>query len=789
MLPSNSFLRRSSSNSSTNSTHSLSNNRNYRQWTTLFNTILDLNEKNYTKNSRNVTTKLQNIIQTDVLNESRSSTTAILYILYERSIQELLLKTFPVSASLIENLTSASTEDIFNAVQPVIQEHLQRLQIKLRNTSSINGADVGVACLLINMYRLDKMAGRSSPISKILEQIVNDTSDYIELIPLDKHFANDSFVILLFCLIWYALSLDCKLDVDILKAAIRKGHVKYHRNISVFGRVMALDIIEHMQNFDTNIKLYITKYKKTIRSQSFLLSGIEDYIGGTPYPAEQNHENVDSVNESVTLFHTQTSIEHDEVFSNDPPSQQSKSNTKAPNNRLDPEGSSGSEEDGKECKKKSEFEIKSQILSSKTSSGSSSSSLDDSQTKWERKISQEAKVDNSVHEDDGLVETIRIPERYVGRVIGLEGAIARKIELRSKVSLVIGKKEDPERPDTTCLTAHRLITGALGVRSQMPHEQIQEEKQKLKQAKVKRNTEKQEIVTREVEIRGSNNQIESAKKLINEIINDIVTLSVPLKLNVEDLLQNHGNKIKTIENLLNVYIEIEEQSDLTIILDISGDRKSCSDARKLIFEDLCQFKTESGQMFTLPMEIQSILQTDIDLLLLFGTVKDICGVNINKVITPNGPSIFVSGMFSNVSKAINIFQVATFELTLALAQEGNEVNCEQLCEFIQEKFGRRREIRRSLSKSPTLLKENLKDLITISSDAEDDIERSQQKEKKKRITYNRNHLLDVACSMKVDVFPDLLREFSIKDEDASQVVMQQLNDERLSTIIQQLSIV
>ena len=42
---------------------------------------------------------------------------------------------------------------------------------------------------------------------------------------------------------------------------------------------------------------------------------------------------------------------------------------------------------------------------------------------------------------------------------------------------------EPLRPETTCLTAHRLITGALGMRSQMATEQVGEEKQKLQDAK------------------------------------------------------------------------------------------------------------------------------------------------------------------------------------------------------------------------------------------------------------------------------------------------------------------
>ena len=38
-----------------------------------------------------------------------------------------------------------------------------------------------------------------------------------------------------------------------------------------------------------------------------------------------------------------------------------------------------------------------------------------------------------------------------------------------------------------------------------------------------------------------------AKELIDHIINNIVTVSLPVSLTVENLLNRHGNKIKTIE--------------------------------------------------------------------------------------------------------------------------------------------------------------------------------------------------------------------------------------------------
>ena len=54
-----------------------------------------------------------------------------------------------------------------------------------------------------------------------------------------------------------------------------------------------------------------------------------------------------------------------------------------------------------------------------------------------------------------------------------------------------------------------------------------------------------------------------------------------------------------------------------------------------------------GEMFYIPAEIKRVIKSDMDLLFLFGTVKDICGVRIEKVIAPHGKNLFVS--YSRIS--------------------------------------------------------------------------------------------------------------------------------------------
>ena len=361
------MLRRTSSSN-------LIENRHVRQWNTLFSAIVDIKERTYTKCGKDVIMKLQSLVQNDVVNASKITSTAILYLLYERALQELLFKTFPVSGSLINSLTSSSSEDIFSKIQPIMQEHLQRLQTKLSSTANVNGMDVGVICILLSIYRLEKMAGQESEVISVLENIIKEVSEYLELVSLERNFENDALVILLYALVWFSQSSNStEANMDKIRKFIRRGHIRYHRNMTMFGRTLLLDAVEHMQNFDCNIKLYVTSYKKVMGTQKYLLSGIEDYVCGTPFPSDGSESLDDMMSNSMVALSTQSSVEADDVF------QGTDSPLPSSVPRMEPEGSSGSDEDFKGEKYQAR------------KFSSSSDELNDAQ-KWDRKVSLESKT-------------------------------------------------------------------------------------------------------------------------------------------------------------------------------------------------------------------------------------------------------------------------------------------------------------------------------------------------------------------------------------------------------------
>ena len=239
----------SSSDTSEASDKSISVSNDEENWSILHKNIMYLNEKNYATYSKSIITQLQNIIGGNMSSSSNSSAVMILYILYERSMRELLTKSFPVSANLVDTLTSGCSEEILEIIQPLIQQHLKLLQKKLLNATVLKGVDIGVLCLLLNMYKLEKMASRRpSAIVNIIEQVTKDSLDYLEQSCINKNICTDVLIMLLFCLIRYSLQSGSDTDdFQVIKSFARKNLVRNAGLLTTLGKVMAIDIVEQMK--------------------------------------------------------------------------------------------------------------------------------------------------------------------------------------------------------------------------------------------------------------------------------------------------------------------------------------------------------------------------------------------------------------------------------------------------------------------------------------------------------------------------------------------------------------
>lgn len=693
-----------------------------KKWIALNNELMNLNEKNYAKYSTMFVNRLVNIIQGSLSSSSNSTPAAILYLVYERSIRELLTKSFPVSANIIDTLTSGCSDSIFECVQPLIQEHLKLLQKKLRNVSPLNGTDIGVMCLLINMYKLNKMVARETKsIVSVIEQIIADTGEYIESLANDYGTLNDVFMLLAYGLICYSLHSGHKSEnIILIQKLIRTVLVKGSGSITKFGKVLGLDVLEQICNKGKKVHLYLEIYKKIVRSGTYILDGTEEFLQEVPYPL-----NIDN---PAALDRQLSNSESDECRRSSTPSTDDDSSINMTvDDEKRPLDASGDDVEN------DVFSVEEQGQSAKPS--------------WSRTISETHFV---AEDQEKLIKTIRIPERCVGRVVGYEGAVLRKLEIQTNTTIVMNRMEEPERSDTTCLTAHRLITGALGMKPQLDEEKVLEEKKKISEAKVKRQTEPKQEQMRELSITGCDEDIKKAEQMIDNVITRIVTIKIPLEFTVEEILNRFSNKLKTIEALLNVYMEIVEQDDDKVEITISGDEKSCRDGKKLIFEEVGSFRSQHGHFFYIPTEMMACLDNIQGVRTFVSNAQRISGGRIVIMENDNGLGVFISGFPYQVSKALQIFQKTNIELLWCMSEapdKSEKFSVQELCDYVDKRFTGDK----SWRVSPTLARKEIS-----TADVEDT---------KQRFVYTRDELLALAKCMLANQFPESLKKV-LHDEPA-----------------------
>lgn len=273
------------------------------RWQYLKGRLMLLDKKNYVEHHKEILVQLRDILSGSRVN-NKNNPTAVLAILYEFSVRELVTDSFPVSAKLLDNLTCNSSE--MGIIQPLMREHLERLRTKLQNFTMPSGLDIGVLCLLLSLFKLDKIIGRDSAfITQSIEIIMKETSDYIEMETI-KTLYNDSLIVLVFCLIWYSIqkNLECK-EILIIKKFIRKIIVSAASSLSTLSKVLSLDIIERTNRKMKKMKsieLYQAIYSKLfVVPDSYILKDVKDFLNGTPFPDEIDDEVFDKKIDLVNL--------------------------------------------------------------------------------------------------------------------------------------------------------------------------------------------------------------------------------------------------------------------------------------------------------------------------------------------------------------------------------------------------------------------------------------------------------------------------------------------------------
>ena len=181
--------------------------------------------------------------------------------------------------------------------------------------------------------------------------------------------------------------------------------------------------------------------------------------------------------------------------------------------------------------------------------------------------------------------------------------------------------------------------------------------------------------------------------MINKIVNEVERISVPLReFTMNVILDGYDTKLKTIETLLNVYFEFEEQDDESVVLFISGDLQGCHDAKKLVFEEMGTFRSQHGHMFKVPAEMMAVVQSFDGVRKVVHKVSNITGARLMYMKGPDGIYIFVSGYPNRVMKALEIFRKINIELVCStMAGKKSELvnSVDDLCNLIETLFCKR----------------------------------------------------------------------------------------------------
>ena len=303
------------------------------KWKLLSKSLMELNEKNYAQQSNVIILELQSLLQ--VQSElSEDIAVAILYILYERSLRELVTSSFPVSANIIDALSNCS-DGIYEIVQHLMRVHFQELLKKLGDFSSLSCNDIGVVLLLLSIYRLDKISGRNSPLISVIEMIIKQISNYIQSF---CDFTDiDILMMMLYSLILYSLqNVNEKGETKVLIHFVRKTLIQHGDLISTFTKVLAIDILEQYQNRNSHNQLYVAIYKKTFLSEIFIIPGLNKFIVTVPYP--------DNCTNHAIKIEKDLSTDDETAI----PRCRSTSDTDEPLERKEPDGQSSHSEEEKD---------------------------------------------------------------------------------------------------------------------------------------------------------------------------------------------------------------------------------------------------------------------------------------------------------------------------------------------------------------------------------------------------------------------------------------------------------
>eukprot|EP00794_Sanderia_malayensis_P018621 gene18621-20498_t len=474
--------------------------------------VLSLEKSNYISCGKALATELQLCMQ-----KNRGDIKKVVHIVYQRALKDI--HGYPIAALLFEDMGEEAEgflggQSILDELQKQIQKSLSSLNAKLGRKENIEGSDVGIIFLLFVLYKLEILRqGDGLFFKDLLLKLFEKFHVYM--------FGTGNWpqsdicvtVINAICVLVNIASNDVKTKVKINQTLDLLRKVYIQGCLSEIAKVQILWTTEcfwslqqastNSNNISNNLRdEYRIKYETAYKKENLLDS--------------PEHGKRRSFSNQSLKSSNSRSVEKEIA-----------------GDRIIEQG----------------VEVGPNIVEESTFA---KRNLKESVSSAELRQLIENGVKENQNGKAEMCENVKVPDDCIQRIYGYEGAILRKLEFESgaKIYIDIDKilRCEYERPETTSLTAHRLVAAALGVRTQIDEEKSKVGKEKLARAKELASIYKSTKYQHDVKITGSVEAVSMAKKLINEIINITTFLSIPLPgFTIDEVLEIAGTKLATVE--------------------------------------------------------------------------------------------------------------------------------------------------------------------------------------------------------------------------------------------------
>eukprot|EP00795_Rhopilema_esculentum_P001069 gene1069-15402_t len=664
------------------------------EWRQRRDNIMSLSKTDYATRGKKIIRDLSSTLEKD------ENVTKVMYLLYEKAVKDVF--NFPIAGLLFEDLGLQSNYDgedqclkMFGMLQDALQTGLSELKNKLMLLEKSDGVEVGLVFLLFSLWKLQKLRGSDGSIFRdLLVKLLPAFYAYTLAVSKDTDKRLNDAVVSALCL-----------TVQVTKnqqSSENEGQIV--ESVATFLRTCCLDT--SITAFGKTQVIYTLECMTSTCSKEKHAASLEYYAKLYAQECEKRQYLINAMEQVFCKLSPKT-IKKSAILKPLPLKEK----------RLSPDlvkinGTNGLSQHSVMAHQKTENVFKSENVGKLPNATDQLSHQEDTERSLQKEnlspdlidltdeIEPAAEIQNP---NEDVTEYLKVPEECVERIRGHEKAILRKLEFQSDAIIELGSEMAEERPETSSLTAHRLVAGSLGIAAKVPEDVLKHEREKIANAKEFAARYQLSSRQQEVKLKGTSQAVNAAKQLINEIVNSTTYLVVNLPgFTINEIVDTLGEKLRSIETLMNVIFRLVELDDSNIELHISGDEKSCKEAKSLILESIGSLDFSQGFLLRMPPVLSPILPSKEDISQFICKLMEVCEIHILLLQNDKRWFFFLNGVSQNVYKAQMLLNKVNAEVVFSSKSSVKKIP--DLLELIdrinEEDFLSPRRLSRSSSETP-----------------------------------------------------------------------------------------